>query len=516
MFPIVPAWLGAAPPADTVFVPNGDILCRGPLGPAASAGTGSPSTDSSVAIWVRYDQQGRRLSVHPEAGRNYDGWTEVYCPERDRIADLIPAQKRGRHSFGGYLVVLETEGEGQYYLEPGPYNRTILAVLDYDGTRVDPDKPRPLERRYQGTAYPASYIRKMYDAQVELGLTDPAAVSPYAGTAEGPVYAGDAEAMLVVASSWGSGQRKVIVRPLDDPENPYREQYSDWDRYVLANAGGTNPLEEEFNRIESALHRDEHVVMAGSDKPARAPTMWRMYEPGAGDPMIRVHGTVDEQGFLVPVQQTFASSALFDNHNLLEPYPRVDSYSVSGWAPRDSIAQQEYDRIRWAHQLRFYPRIPEWLLAQPVFGAVLVPNGEIVTLDAPGSFPADGKPIEYMQRAWAERGPVWHRFSADGELLATAQSDAPPGFYTHDWQRLYFPGYAELQASAAARELRLENHTGYLILRDKAGMGVGAYNFEGQPLDINTPLIARDYSGSLIMWQQLLEVAAAQAAAGQQ
>jgi hypothetical protein len=95
---------------------------------------------------------------------------------------------------------------------------------------------------------------------------------------------------------------------------------------------------------------------------------------------------------------------------------------------------------------------------------------------------------------------LWHRFSASGELLGTAPVDMT------GWTLLYNPQAAAQSLSAEAQGYEVHGDGGYVIWRqprESGGAAVAAFDYDGTPLSLDTPLTRPLGVLHFIYWDEL-------------
>jgi hypothetical protein len=538
-YPVVPGWLGEHLPLHTVFVPNGDILTYGPLGLNAVDADGKPTDNRPGESWYRYDRAGRLLGVHQlplDRSRAYTwpplpDWRLIYNSNIAQVLESQPVMSRFTDSVSGYTVIIDTAGLPEnWWSSSEPRNHNIKAVYEYDGSYVLPDTVVNAARFGTCQVQNRMWLEKVYRHQLAAGLTT-AEPSSYAGTPEGPVVVdgaprkppllahrrapNNAQVILPDGSiSWGG--EEVQVRPLDDPANPYRSEYREWDHWAVANAGRQDPkmqahmqeqnrlLDEWFKRQDAA--GEPHSIAGFNYKP---------YIPAPGEHWRTVGVQVDAQGYALPLTQRWQSEAqmLQTPRDIFSPrQPDSSNYFYSAGGEPSADLAAAWDAAFWDIVGPAYPQVPEWLgRSGGVFYAVFVPNGEVVTLGAPGDRPA-GLPVAILHDYDSLPGLelAWHRYSAAGELLG--RLPVPDRRQWPMWLELYWPGAAALRESYRERkDVTVYDDAGYLLIRERderGGFGpvLEVYRYDGTPVAVEQPLMGMPLEGTLISGEQLEEL----------
>jgi hypothetical protein len=389
----------------------------------------------------------------------------------------------------------------------------VLAIYDLQGNLVDPDTPWK-ETQYVGSVLPRSMIEQMYKAQVEIGLSDPAAQSPFEGTHEGPVAVDPAPRQRPILArkniqvphergGWTSGGEEVIhVKPLDDPDNPYRGQYGPWDQWIMQQHGIRNPREDAHMQEQSRRMTEEMRKAQEEGRKPQTSGMWRGYVPTLDDPWTRFSMRVDEQGFVVPLLLREEEQLKVRKAREQRPAPSI--YLQDPPAPQfriegggimpPEIAAPLLQEIKARGLREFPPEPPAWMKAAPPHTFMVMPNGEYVTNGALGSWKENWQqeqmqPVEGgVKIDRASRG--WYRYSADGELLGSV----PEG----SWLQLFNPNYASLELSGKSQGYDAYEYGGYLIwvkqgapeapLAGDGGTIVAKWDYLGNPVASDAPL----------------------------
>jgi hypothetical protein len=243
------------------------------------------------------------------------------------------------------------------------------------------------------------------------------------------------------------------VRGLDDPENPYREQYGAWDRWLIDHA--TYPSFDEMKAWQNGT----------------APEGWVYLRP-----------TVTPEGFLVP-QLAELRSLLAQQSDFAAYKGRpscVPSFSAAGQMDPAMAAGLESAKLAlWAASL---PEIPDWLAASPPKRAVVLPDGEAATYGPLGS--GAGPVDAALWRFGVDGAPeVYYRYSATGEELGHTVPGQP-------WPELFMPGYTEQILFGASREnaipVTLNGYTLWIEPLTQEVRAVHDYTGEQLPADTDT------------------------------
>jgi hypothetical protein len=218
-----------------------------------------------------------------------------------------------------------------------------------------------------------------------------------------------------------------VVRPMDDPANPFRGQYNDWDRWLFDNLVATTdgfPPPPGSTFEETKQYLDAQLLKRAQGQLHTA-----------ADASLRTQVTVD--GYLVPVLHGIADWEIAVAAGRSKAYYDALPW-VEGTGHMEPALKQAYDLAVDAIRSQNYPAVPDWLVAAPPLGAMLLPNSEILTQGPLGSWhPSDGDPHSASHAEDLHQSHDWYRYSADGTLLSQAH-----GFWWftyHDPEALGYP-----------------------------------------------------------------------------
>ena len=201
------------------------------------------------------------------------------------------------------------------------------------------------------------------------------------------------------------------MRDIRDEASPYRERYTEFEYWCYAHA-----LDHRSDEYLSLIREGQ--------------------EDGKEDIFVYV----DADGYILPLLEgRQREQASYANYSEEDGVTCLNGFRAYGELPG---ALREYYFAMQAEALAPYMEpIPAWLAEAPPKAAVVLPGGEAAVLGSLG----EGAGVYDMTRDEACGLMVWHRYSADGELLADGQPGDP-------WLALYFDGYAELQAEIETDE----------------------------------------------------------------
>jgi hypothetical protein len=281
-------------------------------------------------------------------------------------------------------------------------------------------------------------------------------------------------------STIGKGVPFANFKPLDDKSNPYREQYQDWDRWLVSNC-------------VSVSRGSRQSYAYGPDSPK--------------DQMIFTT-ILDDAGYVVPAIE-FQRRSEDAIRTRTEETLRNDAIVVTGMGPADKEMLDRYISQMDEVRASFYSRIPDWLGSNPPLAAVLLPNGEVVIQGELGSgnskVTAPGAPAASPQSTKAAKGggccgggtdlnKGWFRYSADGEPLGFTNKPV--------WWFLYYD--AEVNGLPPGA---LSGRTdGYAIFKNpETGAVMSVYDYDGTKLDAVEPPLRDEHPFSVLRTYRLVQ-----------
>ena len=252
------------------------------------------------------------------------------------------------------------------------------------------------------------------------------------------------------------------MRDLNDPENPYIDEYKPWDLWIFMH--------------ETGLLEAEGVVNPWVERSG-----WEYFDM-----------RIDENGFAVP--------RLVELRNRMERLKRGSeaadnqaacTHSISATGIMDPAMRRGMHVAEDALSARYLPQIPEWLTRRLPVWAMILESGEVVTCE-----PAGGGP--YSPDSGYGSETCFRRFSPDGVLLDSTE----PGQL---WLQLFFDVDKALE-KYAERAVYFHDSNGYLTVHDiDTSKQIAVYDMDGTKLPRNHPLDDRDgtyfykvYSGELL------------------
>ena len=261
------------------------------------------------------------------------------------------------------------------------------------------------------------------------------------------------------------------MRDLNDPANPYIDQYKPWDLWIF-------------------MHETSVLESQGVLNPWNERAGWEYFDM-----------RIDENGFAVP--------RLVELNNRMERIKHGSeavsgqaacTHSISATGIMDPAMRHGMYVAEDALRARYLPRIPEWLTRRLPLWAMIMESGEIVTEELAGSGP-------YVPGNRSGDETCFRRYSADGVLLDSTE----PGQL---WLQLFFDA-DKVVDKYNDRKVFFRDSNGYLIVYDNdTGKPVAVYDMDGTKLLKNHPLDDRDGTYFYkLHTSEMLEVFEAQQAA---
>ncbi len=395
-YPIIPAWLGEHPPYQTVFLPNGDILCYGELdlhfeqAPQSSLFILSSTHWPPRLTWYRYSSAGELLGKSIiENDLDGSDWQQLYYshqPAKNRYLGSAGSRDCTDYSLGYQLEFNETREQvkGDRGISSQVVAVELKSATDWQGQPVDLDAPPPvIPAGYLAAIFRESLAVK-YQSQVKSGKADPSALSPFAGQPNGPQLADPAPRPLPLFARLNvNGEPKyVLVKEMDDPANPFREQYQPWDYWLRTRIGKDYYLEPGVYETATKLHDaalknaeasgDEEAIEQARNEPLNLnpPEDWEYFSLSA---------TAD--GYIMPYLQSpdVASEWLTGDWGST-PRECYQSYLGSRAESAGQVVtlagslvangampaeiKQQFLQEKWDSRAWQYPEVPAWLFTQ--------------------------------------------------------------------------------------------------------------------------------------------------------
>jgi hypothetical protein len=209
------------------------------------------------------------------------------------------------------------------------------------------------------------------------------------------------------------------VRGLDEPQNPYREQYGEWDRWLFEHPGEPDETQAAELRMD------------------RLPENW-----------VCESVMVDDYGYPIPV--------LVSLHNELRQIAAgkhpidKDSYRYEAWGEMPLELWHEYHAAELRVYAQYISVIPAWLAENPPLVARIWTDGSVTTHGPLGSWNGEGDVVPMEDGGWTHLSDPYYRYSPDGVLLCqTAWDDWEQNVFTGSFnsadplQGLFYTGWAD-------------------------------------------------------------------------
>lgn len=235
-----------------------------------------------------------------------------------------------------------------------------------------------------------------------------------------------------------------------DPENPYRDQYEDWDYWCYMNV--RDPYSEETVNLYAGM---------------------------GGPELFFADIGVDPQGFMVPLEQYYRqqmewSIGNYDQENMVDC-----AASMSCAGPIDGGLRGELLALTSKIRAAYVLPVPEWLAQAPPQAAKYLPDGRFAVLGELGAG-AEAR-AESVTGWWRPdaHGLAWRLYSADGELLKTGEPD-------EDWWQLLIEDYRKLLGIEEDAEVTSWEYNGMITVYNFATQEYcGTLAYDGTVLEGN-------------------------------
>jgi len=412
----VPDWIAADPPAVMLHLPDGRFALLGGLG-SASDQTPCLVLSEDVFLeglaWSVYSADGK-LELTGEPG---EYWWQVFHPDFMEKHGYDPAD----------LICIVYNGWISGWT---PDKKGYICDIYWDGA-----VPEPLESGDGWSTYASldprlcfylsgSMIAPVHKVQQESGLIEPCGWG--IGTADPSEL--DLTKPIAQGEGWGCGTIYIEVKSLDDPSNPYRDYYGQWDREyfgthsrLCAEFGANNwLLEDDLRASEILFTRNAEITAEFGNVDTLLPSYW-----------------VDDDGYLIPL-------VLFREHYRCKTFtnaPAIISYisehsTTEAWLDVMCVEDQHLEIARYdaldIAMAKYLPEIPVWLISTDADDVIIMENGDFLVGKLINS------PFVTPQGTSSFRLDIqWFRFRSSGEYLGQTEPGA-------DWQSLYIADYRQI------------------------------------------------------------------------
>jgi len=313
----------------------------------------------------------------------------------------------------------------------------------------------------------------------------------------------------------------ISIQPLDAPNNPYVQQYNDFDRWMYQ-------------------HLDTGYTRTTVTKTQGGPTVLNrnlFNNPVSGEHRVPV--LVDENGFMIPTtspryltpqfvqtapgEYTEADADLYDNE--LNPTPADTGAKVTpGTQANDKVrvkvtakpgtkvavkaetkvrpglaftytapmSDEQYAKFRAAQiaaAAKVLPPVPQWVEGLHPATFEMLPNGAIIVPTGD----AGGKTTVTV-------------YSPTGDALGVVNN-------AEEWHKFFAKNYDDIVSQATAKGWDVVEHNGYLVLRNRETRKVEAvFDWDGKPVKLTSELQTRPYYFTPLRWENVAPVAVQQRA----
>lgn len=247
--------------------------------------------------------------------------------------------------------------------------------------------------------------------------------------------------------------RIVVVRALEDPENPYRDEYKPWDYWFFDHLLAEIPEYKLWSQLTDAEKAE------------------RIAKRKAGMGWSSMRYLLDGSGFVIPFEKGIRM-----HEEGVEDNTFLDLGHSGNWVIAEGEIDPEMHQAMWEASYKvsaeFYPEIPSWLAENPPFEAIFLPNGDVVTHGLLGDFKKEGEAASCC----GGKGSVVARYDHDGNLIRTLKDSL--------WFYLYYD--ADLNPEPVG--LPSTSRDGYTTFRDeRTGSLLSVWDWDGTQLPTTEP-----------------------------
>ncbi len=247
--------------------------------------------------------------------------------------------------------------------------------------------------------------------------------------------------------------RIVVVRAMDDPDNPYKDEYKPWDYWFYDHLLTEIPIE----KLWSELSEDEKAERIAKRK--------------AGMGWLRQRHHLDKDGFIIPDSRSIKE---FKEGICINTY-QERSINLN-WVMAEGEIDPNMHQAMWdagyVESSRFYPDIPKWLADNPPYEAILLPNGDVVTRGLLGDYDKHGDEIDCC----GGQGQIIARYDNSGNLVRTLREEV--------WFYLYY----DTDLNPVPEGMPSISLDGYTTFRDEStGRLLSVWDWDGTQLKTEEP-----------------------------
>jgi hypothetical protein len=327
----------------------------------------------------------------------------------------------------------------------------------------------------------------------------------------------------------GPNGSTIVVKPLDAPDNPYVEQYTDIDRWAydnwnsgsVTNAQIQAGVENVENRNPVGVAGDGNIRVDNDIEPQEGETISTSGARNRDTRNLRVY--VDRDGYVIPQlsDHALALSLRSDQAHLTHSQriqretgvvlderrvrARGDGAEVSISATTDldgpdgpdvfyyevpvtdeaAVMLESFEVQRTERLSTALPAVPSWVGDLNPDNFVLLPNG--------------GALVDPMDDTTS-----YVVYSPEGDEMGRIEN---PG----EWRTFFSTDYPVIAKQAEAQGWDMVEQDGYLLLRDRETRKVEAiYDWDGTPVAVDGRLEPRPYYFTPLRWDGVQQVTQAQ------
>jgi hypothetical protein len=240
------------------------------------------------------------------------------------------------------------------------------------------------------------------------------------------------------------------VRGLDDPENPYKDDYKAWDLWIY-------------------MHELSVLEAQGISNPGIGRDGWSYYSM-----------SVDEDGFPVPrlMEKRDRYERLKHGSDANTEAGRC-THSIQSMGAMDFDMQHRMQLAEDAVLGEYMPEIPQWLARGAPEWAMILPDGEVVTCGPVGSV----NPLTL--EPGAEQNDRFYRYTPEGAFVDSTE----PGQL---WLQLFWDADRVIAKYNSDKVFCIDRNGYLVIISTDTRKTVALYDLDGTRLNTSHPLDDRD------------------------
>jgi len=273
---------------------------------------------------------------------------------------------------------------------------------------------------------PALYLSEgITESQVQAVIEDigdemPSGAALWIGLVAGPI---EADGNSLEWGPRGDVPDGFSIRPLDDPSNPYKDQYGPWDTWEYENY---LQLCQDYGIGNMTRQERWDFFFSHTDDPRLDITQWHAL-------------VVSGDGFVIPCvvanssTDTDSEGSVFSFGGATQyggdwlGYYVSNAFSFNSCGRMDESLLSQRDEAIDVGRAPNVPLIPQWLAENPPMSLMFIPEDRFITFGPLGSWDDQETLSEH----------AWFCFNWAGELIAKTAPDQ------QWWFEMFFPGFRQ-------------------------------------------------------------------------